>query len=63
VTPAPPPPPTATTDTDVTPAGATQVNVPPEYTIDPGAAEVVIELLAELADPVPIELVAVTVNV
>jgi hypothetical protein len=59
----PPPPPTATTLTDVTPSGGYQVNDPPEYTVDPGAAEVVIELLAALADPVPIALVALTVNV
>ena len=59
-----PPPPTATTETDVTPAGATQVYEPTVvYDCDPGGAGVVIELLVALADPVPTEFVAVTVNV
>jgi hypothetical protein len=60
----PPPPPTATTETLVTPAGATQENVPEDVNACcPVTAVVVIELLAALAALVPAEFVAVTVNV
>ena len=59
---APAPGPTATTLTLVTPAGAVQV-VFVVYTACPGATEVVIELLAELAELCPALFVALTVNV
>jgi hypothetical protein len=59
----PPPPPTTTAATDVTPDGATQQNVPAVTNDWEVTAKVVIELLAALAGPVPIILVAVTVKV
>jgi hypothetical protein len=59
----PAPPPITTTLTDVTPVGATQEKVPGLVNCCWPAATGVIELLAALAGPVPIALVAVTVNV
>lgn len=60
----PPPPPTATTATDVTHAGATHEYVPAVvYDCELAAADVVIELLAALAGPVPPGVAPVTLNV
>jgi hypothetical protein len=63
--PPPAPPPTATTDIEVAIAGAIQVYDPEVlYSCDPdvGVAGIT-ELVAVLAGPVPIALIAATVNV
>jgi hypothetical protein len=60
----PPPTPIASTDTDVTPVGATHEYVPGVKNVVSTPSEVGVMLFeAALAGPVPIALVAVTVNV
>jgi hypothetical protein len=63
--PPPAPPPTATTDIEVAIAGAIQVYDPEVvYNCDPDVGVTgIAELLDVLAEPVPIELIAATVNV